>query len=43
MAHLVEVAFKGNRKEFYRWSADDPPAAGAFEPRVEGRIRSEGG
>ncbi len=29
MAHLVEVAFKGNRKEFYRWSADDPPALGA--------------
>ena len=29
MAHLVEVAFKGNRKEFYRWSADDPPAVGA--------------
>ncbi|GJG88139.1 hypothetical protein tb265_33200 [Gemmatimonadetes bacterium T265] len=29
MAHLVEVAFKGNRKEFYAWSADDPPAVGA--------------
>ncbi|HEY0778721.1 MAG TPA: regulatory iron-sulfur-containing complex subunit RicT, partial [Gemmatirosa sp.] len=29
MPHLVEVAFKGNRKEFYAWSADDPPAVGA--------------
>ncbi len=29
MAHLVEVAFKGNRKEFYAWSGDDPPAVGA--------------
>ena len=28
MPHLVEVAFKGNRKEFYAWSADDPPAVG---------------
>lgn len=28
MPHLVEVAFKGNRKEFFAWSADDPPAAG---------------
>jgi cell fate regulator YaaT (PSP1 superfamily) len=23
--HLVEVAFKGNRKEFFSWTADDPP------------------
>ena len=23
--HLIEVAFKGNRKEFYRWESDDPP------------------
>ncbi len=29
MPHLVEVAFKGNRKEFFAWSADDPPAVGA--------------
>ena len=28
MPHLVEVAFKGNRKEFFAWSADDPPATG---------------
>ncbi len=28
MPHLVEVAFKGNRKEFYAWSADDPPGVG---------------
>jgi len=29
MSHLVEVAFKGNRKEFFLWEADDllaPPA-----------------
>ena len=25
MPHLVEVAFKGNRKEFFTWEADDPP------------------
>ena len=24
--HLIEVAFKGNRKEFYLWEADDVPA-----------------
>jgi cell fate regulator YaaT (PSP1 superfamily) len=23
--HLVEVAFKGNRKEFFTWDADEPP------------------
>ncbi len=25
MPHLVEVAFKGNRKEFFTWDAEDPP------------------
>lgn len=25
MAHLVEVAFKGNRKEFFLWDYPDPP------------------
>ena len=25
MAHLVEIAFKGNRKEFFLWDGDDPP------------------
>lgn len=25
MPHLVEVAFKGNRKEFFTWDADEPP------------------
>src|SRR5919199_1030204 len=25
MSHLIEVAFKGNRKEFYLWDGDDPP------------------
>jgi cell fate regulator YaaT (PSP1 superfamily) len=23
--HLIEVAFKGNRKDFFRWESDDPP------------------
>ena len=23
--HLIEVAFKGNRKEFYAWEGEDPP------------------
>src|SRR5580692_6904664 len=23
--HLIEVAFKGNRKEFFAWDGDDPP------------------
>jgi len=23
--HLIEVAFKGNRKEFFHWPADEPP------------------
>src|SRR5919204_5083714 len=27
--HLVEVAFKGNRKEFFRWDRDEPPRARA--------------
>jgi cell fate regulator YaaT (PSP1 superfamily) len=26
LAHLVEVAFKGNRKEFFLWDYPDPPA-----------------
>jgi cell fate regulator YaaT (PSP1 superfamily) len=26
MSHLVEVAFKGNRKEFFLWEADESPA-----------------
>jgi len=26
VAHLVEVAFRGNRKEFFLWSGDEPPA-----------------
>ena len=25
MAHLIEVAFKGNRREFFRWEADVAP------------------
>ncbi|HET6680125.1 MAG TPA: regulatory iron-sulfur-containing complex subunit RicT [Gemmatimonadaceae bacterium] len=24
--HLIEIAFKGNRKEFFRWEAESPPA-----------------
>ncbi|HVZ77963.1 MAG TPA: regulatory iron-sulfur-containing complex subunit RicT, partial [Gemmatimonadaceae bacterium] len=26
MAHLIEVAFKGNRKDFFLWEHDEPPA-----------------
>ena len=26
MPHLIEVAFKGNRKEFFLWEGDDAPA-----------------
>jgi cell fate regulator YaaT (PSP1 superfamily) len=26
VAHLIEIAFKGNRKEFYLWPDDTPPA-----------------
>ncbi|MBL0169157.1 MAG: stage 0 sporulation protein [Gemmatimonadaceae bacterium] len=26
MAHLIEVAFRGNRKEFYQWEAETAPA-----------------
>ena len=26
MAHLIEVAFRGNRKEFFRWDGESPPA-----------------
>jgi cell fate regulator YaaT (PSP1 superfamily) len=29
MPHLVEVAFKGNRKEFFLWDYPDPPALNA--------------
>src|SRR5688500_4085903 len=29
MSHLVEIAFKGNRKECYLWDGDDPPKARA--------------
>ena len=29
MAHLVEVAFKGNRKEFFLWDYSDPPPLNA--------------
>src|SRR3954467_12264535 len=29
MAHLVEVAFKGNRKEFFLWDYPDPPPINA--------------
>jgi len=25
MSHLIEVAFKGNRKDFFLWEQDDPP------------------
>lgn len=25
MAHLIEVAFRGNRKEFFSWEAETPP------------------
>jgi cell fate regulator YaaT (PSP1 superfamily) len=27
---LIEVGFKGNRKEFFLWASDDAPATGAF-------------
>ena len=26
MSHLIEVAFKGNRKEFFLWEADELPS-----------------
>ena len=26
MAHLIEVAFRGNRKEFFQWDAETAPA-----------------
>lgn len=29
MPHLIEVAFSGNRKEFFLWESDDPPPARA--------------
>jgi cell fate regulator YaaT (PSP1 superfamily) len=27
--HLIEIAFKGNRKEFFLWESDDPPRCSA--------------
>lgn len=29
MPHLIEIAFKGNRKEFFLWESDDPPPRAA--------------
>ena len=29
MPHLVEIAFKGNRKEFFLWDYPDPPPVNA--------------
>ncbi len=29
MPHLIEVAFKGNRKDFFLWDGDEPPPLGA--------------
>jgi cell fate regulator YaaT (PSP1 superfamily) len=29
VSQLIEVAFKGNRREFFRWESDDAPARGA--------------
>ena len=29
MAHLVEVSFRGNRKEFFLWDYPDPPPLNA--------------
>ena len=29
MSHLIEIAFKGNRKEFFLWESDEPPARAA--------------
>ena len=29
MTHLIEVAFKGNRKEFFLWDGEEPPALSA--------------
>lgn len=29
MAHLIEVAFRGNRKDFFRWDGDDVPSVKA--------------
>ncbi|MEO7457719.1 MAG: regulatory iron-sulfur-containing complex subunit RicT [Gemmatimonadaceae bacterium] len=29
MPHLIEIAFKGNRKEFFLWEADEPPPRAA--------------
>jgi hypothetical protein len=26
VSHLIEVAFRGNRKEFFSWDGDTPPA-----------------
>ena len=29
MSHLVEIAFKGNRRDFFRWDGAEPPRRGA--------------
>ena len=29
MSHLVEVAFKGNRRDFFRWDGPEPPRRGS--------------
>jgi hypothetical protein len=29
MSHLVEVAFKGNRRDFFRWDGAEPPRRGS--------------
>jgi len=48
MAHLVEVAFRGNRKEFFSWEGEAPPALrAAVIVEVErgedfGRVHSTG-
>lgn len=48
MTHLVEVAFKGNRKEFFLWDGEEPPKArAAVIVEVErgedlGRVHSTG-
>ena len=33
--HLIEVAFKGNRKEFFTWDGEDPPPLRARRSIVE--------
>ena len=36
MSDLIEVAFKGNRKEFFRWEDVVPPPAPSAHVIVEG-------